>query len=178
MKPNITFILCCFLVFPNLSKSAEKKVYGLNEYVRFIDIDLEVPAKLDTGAETASLSARNIKYFKRHGERWVSFKLAIDGSHTRVIERPLEGIDQIKRRADDRGSHDRSLYSNRPVILLTVCMGEASRTIEVNLTDRSAFQFPLLIGSEALTRFDATIDPALRYAIGKPRCASIAQKAE
>ncbi|MEE3934223.1 RimK/LysX family protein [Pseudomonas viridiflava] len=115
---------------------------------------------------------------KRHGERWVSFKLAIDGSHTRVIERPLEGIDQIKRRADDRGPYDRSLYSNRPVIILTVCMGEASRTTEVNLTDRSAFQFPFLIGSEALTRFDATINPALRYAIGKPRCASIAQKAE
>ncbi|KTC12903.1 hypothetical protein AO390_26700 [Pseudomonas marginalis ICMP 11289] len=70
------------------------------------------------------------------------------------------------------------MYSNRPVIILTVCMGEASRTTEVNLTDRSAFQFPFLIGSEALTRFDATINPALRYAIGKPRCASIAQKAE
>ena len=33
------------------------------------------------------------------------------------------------------------------VVTLEICMGKALRTIEVNLTDRSAFQFPLLIGS-------------------------------
>jgi hypothetical protein len=44
------------------------------------------------------------------------------------------------------------------------------RTIEVNLTDRSAFQYPLLIGSEALKRFDALVDPSLKYAAGKPAC--------
>jgi hypothetical protein len=50
-------------------------------------------------------------------------------------------------------------------------MGKALRTIEVNLTDRSAFQYPLLIGSEALKRFDALVDPSLKYAAGKPGCA-------
>jgi len=44
----------------------------------------------------------------------------------------------------------------------------------VNLTDRSAFQYPLLIGSEALKRFGALVDPSLKYAAGKPGCANVA----
>lgn len=48
-------------------------MYGLNEYARPGDLDLEVAAKLDTGAKTASLSARDIKRFKRNGESWVRF---------------------------------------------------------------------------------------------------------
>jgi hypothetical protein len=52
------------------------------------DIDLEVAAKLDTGAKTASLSARDIKRFKRNGESWVRFYLAIDAAHSHPIERP------------------------------------------------------------------------------------------
>ncbi len=57
-------------------------------------------------------------------------------------------------------------------------MGTALRSIEVNLTDRSAFQYPLLIGSEALKRFDALVDPSLKYAAGKPACAADAHTAE
>ena len=57
-------------------------------------------------------------------------------------------------------------------------MGKALRTIEVNLTDRSAFQYPLLIGSEALKRLDAVVDPSLKYAAGKPGCTSDANSAE
>jgi hypothetical protein len=57
-------------------------------------------------------------------------------------------------------------------------MGSALRNIEVNLTDRSAFQYPLLIGSEALKHFDALVDPSLKYAAGKPACVTHAQTAE
>lgn len=178
MKFSICLALLTWFLTPSLCMSADKKVYGLHEYVQLPDIDLEVPAKLDTGAETASLSARNIKHFKRNGERWVSFTLAIDGSHTRVIEQPLAGIDQIKRRADDRAPNDKKLYTARPVISLSVCMGEVLRTIEVNLTDRSAFEYPLLIGSEALKRFDAVVDPSLRFSARRPGCASVARTAK
>ncbi|MEE4101016.1 ATP-dependent zinc protease [Pseudomonas viridiflava] len=174
-----TFItLLCLLLVPALSVAANKTVYGLNEYARLTDIDLEVAAKLDTGAKTASLSARDIKHFKRNGESWVRFYLAIDDSHAHPIERPLARVSKIKRRADDRDPDDEKKYTARPVISLSVCMGEVLRTIEVNLTDRSAFQYPLLIGSEALKHFDALVDPSLKYAAGKPGCASVAQNAE
>ncbi|KPW76719.1 hypothetical protein ALQ65_00728 [Pseudomonas syringae pv. coriandricola] len=177
---RLTTLTACFclLFLPAVTLAASKTVYGLNEYARLIDIDVEVPAKLDTGAKTASLSARDIKPFKRNGERWVRFYLAIDSKHIHPIERPLARVSKIKRRADDLDPDDKNTHSSRPVISLAVCMGEVLRTIEVNLTDRSAFQYPLLIGSEALKRFDALVDPSLKYAAGKPGCASVALNAE
>lgn len=166
------------LLFSAPGLAANKTVYGLNEYARLIEIDVEIAAKLDTGAKTASLSARDIKHFKRNGESWVHFYLASDSKHVHPIERPLSRVSKIKRRADDLDPDDENKYSSRPVISLDICMGEALRTIEVNLTDRSAFQYQLLIGSEALKRFDALVDPSLKYAAGKPGCASVAQNAE
>lgn len=170
--------LLCFLLLPLVSTAADKTVYGLNEYAQLNDIDLQVAAKLDTGAKTASLSARDIKHFKRNGETWVRFYLAIDDAHAHPIERPLARVSKIKRRADDYDADDEKKYTARPVISLDVCMGASLRTIEVNLTDRSAFQYPLLIGSEALKRFDALVDPSLKYAAGKPGCAITAQTTE
>lgn len=168
LKP-LAFLLSLFLL-PALCLAADKGVYGLNEYAQLTDIDLQVAAKLDTGAKTASLSARDIKRFKRDGETWVRFYLAIDDAHAHPIERPLARISKIKRRAGDYDPDEDKTYTARPVIELQVCMGKALRTIEVNLTDRSAFQYPLLIGSEALKRFDALVDPSLKYAAGKPGC--------
>ncbi|MCK9798900.1 ATP-dependent zinc protease [Pseudomonas chlororaphis] len=170
--------LLCLLCLPGMSAAADKTVYGLNEYARLAGIDLEVAAKLDTGAKTASLSARDIKRFKRNGESWVRFYLAIDAAHSHPIERPLARVSKIKRRAGDIDAEDDKKYTARPVITLDVCMGTALRSIEVNLTDRSAFQYPLLIGSEALKRFDALVDPSLKYAAGKPACAINVQTAE
>jgi hypothetical protein len=178
MRLTLLPALLCLLFLPALGLAAGKTVYGLNEYARLADIDLEVAAKLDTGAKTASLSARDIKHFKRNGESWVRFYLAIDDRHAHPIERPLARVSKIKRRADDLDPDEEQKYSARPVISLNVCMGETLRTVEVNLTDRSAFQYPLLIGSEALKHFDALVDPSLKYAAGKPGCASVAQNAE
>jgi hypothetical protein len=180
-RHSLRFLLCLLLsgmLIPASSLAADKTVYGLNEYAELAGIDLQVAAKLDTGAKTASLSARDIKRFKRDGESWVRFYLAIDDAHEHPIERPLARVSKIKRRAGDVDPEDEKKYTARPVISLDVCMGKASRTIEVNLTDRSAFQYPLLIGSEALKRFDALVDPSLKYAAGKPACVTDAQTAE
>ncbi|MGL4318893.1 MAG: ATP-dependent zinc protease family protein [Pseudomonas sp.] len=173
----LALLLCCAL-FSGLGFAAEKTVYGLNEYVSLADLDLQVAAKLDTGAKTASLSARDIKRFKRDGETWVRFYLAIDDAHSHPIERPLSRISKIKRRAGDFDPEEGKTYTARPVIELEVCMGKARRSIEVNLTDRSAFQYPLLIGSEALKRLDALVDPSLKYAAGKPACSPVTTAAE
>ncbi|NRH29154.1 ATP-dependent zinc protease [Pseudomonas sp. MS19] len=170
LTPNLLF-LWLFIV-PCVAVAADKSVYGLNEYTHLVNLNIEVAAKLDTGAKTASLSARDIKRFKRDGETWVRFYLAIDDAHSNPIERPLARVSKIKRRSGDYDPNEEKTYTARPVIELDICMGEALRKIEVNLTDRSAFQYPLLIGSEALKRFGAMVDPSLKYAAGKPDCAN------
>lgn len=167
-KPHL--LLLCALVSPFLAQANEKVIYGLNEHVALPEFGLELPAKLDTGAQTASLSARDIERFERKGKTWVRFYLAIDEAHDRPIELPLQRVSKIKRRAGDFDPEEEKTYTPRPVVELDVCMGKAKRSIEVNLTDRSAFQYPLLIGSDALSRFQALVDPSLKYAAGKPGC--------
>ncbi|WP_028694391.1 ATP-dependent zinc protease family protein [Pseudomonas cremoricolorata] len=178
MKFTPVLSLLCLFLLPATASAVEKAVYGLNEYAHLGELDLEVAAKLDTGAKTASLSARDIKRFKRNGESWVRFYLAIDTAHKHPIERPLARVSKIKRRASDYDGESGKAYTARPVIELQICMGQRQRTIDVNLTDRSTFQFPLLIGSEALKQFGAQVDPSLKYAAGKPACASKAPTAE
>ncbi|SDU05118.1 Uncharacterized conserved protein [Pseudomonas pohangensis] len=162
----VLFLTC----LPAMLQASEKTVYGLNEYALVVDINIEVAAKLDTGAKTASLSARDIERFKRDGEPWVRFYLAIDDAHQHPIEKPLSRISKIKRRSGDVDPDESKSYTARPVIELDLCMGKTLQSIEVNLTDRSAFQYPLLIGSEALKKYSALVDPSLKFAAGKPDC--------
>ena len=173
--PLLGMLLPCGASF-----AAEKTVYGLHEYVRLQEPSVVLAAKLDTGAKTASLSAHNIKRFKRNGERWVRFTPGAEGHDDTVIEKPLARVSKIKRRAGDfdADSEDSKTYTTRPVIELDVCLGSTRRTIEVNLTDRSAFQYPLLIGADALRRFDAVVDPSLKYAAGQPSCPTVAHPDE
>ncbi len=170
MRVKALFLLLCVSILPTTSLANNNTIYGLNEYVGLPDFGLEVEAKLDTGAQTASLSARDIERFKRGGELWVRFYLALDDAHSHPIERPLTRISKIKRRAGDFDPEEEKTYTARPVIELDLCMGKAKRTIEVNLTDRSAFQYPLLIGSDALTRFGALVDPGRTFTAGTPGC--------
>lgn len=174
LKPSWLFYLA---LLPGLAAATDKTIYGLNEYVS-LGQDLTLEAKLDTGAQTASLSARDIKRFKRNGEHWVRFYLAVDGVHSHPIERPLARLSKIKRRAGDYDPEADKTYTARPVIELELCMGNTKKQIEVNLTDRSAFQYPLLIGSDALKDFNALIDPSLQFAAGKPGCTTAATSGE
>lgn len=172
MKNSLPFFCCLLLAVTSTGVIAEQKtIYGLNEYARILDFDLELPAKLDTGAMTASLNAHHIQRFERDGETWVRFQLDEEGASP-PIERPVSRISRIKRRAGDYNPEESKSYTARPVITVQLCIGQTLRTIEVNLTDRSAFQYPLLIGSNALSEFAALVDPSLNYVAGKPACPS------
>lgn len=180
MRLTPLLLSCCISLLPTTGWATDKTIYGLNEHIRLTELDLQVAAKLDTGAKTASLSARDVTRFRRDGETWVRFYLAIDEAHDHPIERPLARISKIKRRAGDYNpEEDAKTYTARPVVELELCLGNSLRNIEVNLTDRSAFEYPLLIGSDALSRFGALIDPSIKYAAGQPDCtANLATAAE
>jgi len=161
--------------------SREKQLYGLHEHVLLPEFDLPLEAKLDTGAKTASLHAQGIERFKRGGKSWVRFYLGTDSEQVQPVEMPLLRTSRIKRRADDMDEDDDDARSSsrRPVVALSVCLGERVQQIEVNLTDRSAFHYPLLIGADALRQFSAQVDPALEHLAGAPSChSSVAQTTE
>jgi hypothetical protein len=149
--------------------AAEPTLYGRYEYIGVPEIGETLQAKMDTGALTASLSAKEIDMFKRDGENWVRFRLATKGASDKVYEHKVARISKIKTRSEE-DDEDVADPSKRPVVDLELCLGKVKRTVEVNLTDRSSFNYPLLIGAKALREFGAAVNPARRYTADKPDC--------
>ena len=152
--------------------AAEPTLYGRYEYIQLPEIGGEVlKAKMDTGALTASLSAKDIETFTRDGEEWVRFRLATKDASNKVYEHKVARISKIKTRAEeDEDDQEVVAPTKRPVVDLELCLGNVKRTVEVNLTDRSSFNYPLLIGAKALREFGAAVNPARRFTADKPEC--------
>ncbi len=166
---RVCLALLSLLALPALA--AEPSLYGRYERIGLPEFQQTLKAKMDTGAYTASLSARDIELFERDGQAWVRFRLAAKDADDKVYEHLLARISKIKNRADE-GDEELSAaeVSKRPVIDLQLCLGDQLRIVEVNLADRSNFNYPLLIGAKALREFAAAIDPAKRFTAGQPHC--------
>lgn len=161
--------LLSLLALPAMA--ADPTLYGRYENIKVPEVGETFKAKMDTGAVTASLSAKDIELFKRDGEQWVRFRLATEGASNKVFEHKLARISKIKGRADEDDEDEGGVEAaKRPVIELQLCLGKEQRTVEVNLVDRSHFNYPLLIGAKALREFDAAVNPARRYTADKPDC--------
>ena len=159
--------LCLLALFAPPSEA--RGTYGWVEFAQ-LHLDgqpLRVKAKLDTGAKISSLDATDIAPFERDGKRWVRFRPSRAGAEAApLIEQPIARYVRIKRH---NGSYDR-----RPVIRLPLCLGDELRTVEVNLTDRGNFIYPLLLGRKALAGL-AVVDPARTF-VRAPRCAGTPAK--
>lgn len=86
--------------------AAEPTLYGRYEYIQLPEIGETFKAKMDTGALTASLSARNIETFQRDGDDWVRFRLDGKDASDKVYEHKVSRISKIKSRADEDDDKD------------------------------------------------------------------------
>ena len=132
---------------------------GWIENVKLGEEGVVVAAKLDTGALTSSLHATEVRWTSKADGDWVTFDvIGADGVRAR-FERKVVRISRVKRASGGSQS--------RPVVLMDVCLGHVRLLTEVNLTDRSGFNYEFLIGRRYLSRQFAvdssrthTIDPA------------------
>ena len=113
-------------------------VLGINETATLPNLNLKMEAKLDTGAENSSVDARNIQLFERDGKKWVKFELNRTSRGTEPLELPLKGVTRIKRPGLPS--------EERPIIMMTITIGDITQSVPVSLTDRSNYESPLLIG--------------------------------
>lgn len=138
----------------------EKAVAGWVEYVVLYPGGLRLRAKLDTGARTSSLDATDIETFTNEDREWVRFRVTNAEGESIVIERPVLREAIIKRHFGRR--------QRRPVITLTLCIGDILEEAEVNLVDRSGFLYQMLVGRSML-KGDFVVDPGRTFRL-KPRC--------
>jgi hypothetical protein len=59
------------------------------------------------------------------------------------LERKVERVARVKKASGG--------VQDRPVVRLGLCLGKTYRVTEVNLTDRSGFKLPLLVGRSFLS---------------------------
>lgn len=158
---RIAFYLPLLLVFWAVLGVAQVhlNIFGRAETGKLMDQNVELEVKMDTGALTASLSAENIKVFKKDGKDWVSFEL--NAKHFKTdhdYEYPLKRMVRIKKRQAEAKSETDN-YEIRPVVEMELCLGKEVQLIEISLNDRSNFTYPMLLGRRAMKQFAILIDP-------------------
>jgi hypothetical protein len=140
-----------------------KRVYGYLEEATLLDQHLTLPAKLDTGAKSASLYAKHIRSIDINGKPYIQFIVP-----TKEGGMPFKcayvGDVNIKARSGEiAGTRLKNPFIKRPVVNMPVQLGGEIRTIRVNLANRRRFSYPLLLGREALVAFDALVDAKKKF---------------
>lgn len=121
-----------------------KLVVGRRERVWVEELQIALPARIDTGAETASLDARNITHFERDGRPWVRFEIARPDSQDKIVlERKKIRDALILQSNSDQAER-------RPVIELGIRLGDVRQLAEFTLSDRSHLDYQMLVGRNIL----------------------------
>lgn len=171
-----TFYLSVLLSLSSQVAANVDKIFGLSEDVYIEELDVTLPAKIDTGAESVSINAINIRLEKsrdKDSEDKVHFDLVMPDNSLKTVTLPLSKHIRIKRRASDYGEEEKD-YARRPVVELNLCIGGHTRRVEVNLADRRQFSKPVLVGHNPLQQFNALVDSSAEYLQDVARCKSAA----
>lgn len=164
MTTLLLAIVFSLLFQPVSSQAFEvRHVVGWIEMSRIYPGNMEIRAKMDTGAKGSSLNAPHLQSFERDGETWVRFELQDQKKgKTVLIEKKVLRVARIKRK---KGG-----IEERFVIRIGICLANRYRDIEVNLTDRRRFNYQLLIGRDDLIHhFNFIVDPSVKFT-AKPNC--------
>lgn len=121
-----------------------------------------IKAKIDTGARTSAIHARNVTKFVRNGQEWVRFTVLPWQSSTRD---PVELEARLEDQRWIRSSNGQREF--RPVVLLPVHIAGVEQVVEFTLSHRPQMGFRVLIGRQAL-RGHFQVDPAQSYLGERP----------
>lgn len=137
-------------------EKAHLPIIGEVEPIYFLPMKSPFSARIDTGATTSSLDCREVNYFERDGEKWVSFKLKNRKTgEEHLFEKKIERTFKVKRMGEDE---------NRKAIKMDVKMGGEVFSAVFSIADRSNFDYQGLIGRNILTgRF--IVDTSTSYTL-------------
>lgn len=124
------------------SGASEKQVIGAVEEVVLLPWGMRVKARVDTGAATSSVDARDIQIRGPRGRRAVALTLVGDGDRRLRLELPLVE----NRRIITGGGRE----VRRPVVLMEVCVAGFQGPVEVTLNDRARVDYRMLLGRNVL----------------------------
>ncbi|AOS97263.1 hypothetical protein AUP74_01832 [Microbulbifer aggregans] len=139
----------------------DKLVLGSVETVAIEPGGLLLESLIDTGAPTSSLSVTELKPFERDGKEWVRFKVGAGDEDDGVsVELPVKRYVRVARPGFET--------QRRPVVNMSLTVGDVTHMVEVNLTDRTSLDYRLLVGRNFL-KDAAVVDVSRRKVQGQPR---------
>jgi len=155
----------------------DKLVLGQTEWLWIEAVNRVFPARVDTGATTSSLTAQDIVTLERDGQKWARFTIVPEegSDNSYEVEAPIARIANIRQSSTNE-------LDKRPVVRLTIRIGNMTDTAEFTLTDRSHMSYPILLGREFLKDI-AVVDVAKKNVQPKPeilkdRASAIPKKAK
>lgn len=145
------FLVMAGTMLSVIASADQGKTFGWLEKVTLEPWGVEVKAKLDSGALTSSLDARDIEHFEKNGQRWVRFRLELKneaggGMFSKVVER------KTQRKLVLRGAGG---TSRRPTVLMKICVGDRLYEEEFSLRNRNNMLYPVLLGRSTIAHLGA-----------------------
>lgn len=141
-----------------------REVFGWVEEGLLQPENIPVKVKLDTGALTSSLDAKDLERFQKNGDEWVRFKVEVkDRKSGQLVRAPFER--KVERNVRLRGAGG---AERRPVVLMQICIGSHSYTEQFSLRNRSDMLYPVLIGRRTLEKL-GPVDVSQTFT-QKPSC--------
>lgn len=123
--------------------SDDKILVGELERIWVDPPGMTMVARIDTGAQSSSLTAENIVEFERDGDDWVRFDVVIEDRST-TLEREVVRYVRVVQQADPEGTR-------RPVVSMRLLLGNVQDSFEFTLADRSHLDYQSILGRNFLT---------------------------
>lgn len=161
MISGLALLLCATPYSATAENADDPQVFGWIEPVLLVDAEFQLEAKLDTGADHSSLSAVSVRRVRVGEKHYVRYSVRHpETGELMSLRSPYVRTTRIR-------NHN-GIRQRRRVVLMTLCLGERQRKVEVNLVDRNEFDYSLLLGRSALEGI-AIIDPAITR-LSEPDC--------
>jgi len=152
---SLSLSVLLFLLAAGMLDAGEKITVGEVEDVVLMPWGVKLPARIDTGAATSSLDARELKVKNNIAEFRLPKKYGDLQLRLPVVEW------QSIRSADFK--------ERRPVVEITLCMGPRLIRTQVTLNDRSTVSYPLIVGRNIL-RENFVVDCVQSRCLPPPSC--------
>jgi hypothetical protein len=150
---------------PTQNGATAVKVFGWVEKALLLPGHLPLNVKMDTGAVTSSLDARDLEHFQKDGSDWVRFAVDVQDDSGKQYNMSYERA--VLRNVTLRGAGG---TDHRPAVLMQICIGDQVYEEQFTLRDRGDMKYPVLIGRRTIEHL-GLIDVKQQFTV-EPKCPS------
>lgn len=161
---TLAVLLATPVAFSATAPATAPQVFGWVEEGLIQPENISVKIKLDTGALTSSMDAKDLKRFEKDGETWVRFNVEVkDSDAGKMVSAAFER--RVVRNVKVRGAGG---AERRPIVLMKMCIGKRVYSEQFSLKNRGKMNYPVLIGRSTLEHL-GLVDVAKTFTM-EPHC--------